>query len=121
MLESGSGSDVANLTSPGSGIFTSTPTYSSLVVGGVTVLTVNTYTGSLTAPIPAQVNITGNSNGTDVADLYDGTGSNAAVATGNQATLVRTLTLDSFRIVVQAFAVLAGDLTELLDVAPSTN
>ena len=38
--ESGSGTDMVNLSSPGSGTFTSTPTVGTLVVGSVTVFTV---------------------------------------------------------------------------------
>ena len=84
---SGDGSDVANLTSPGSGTFISTPTVSTLSLKGVTVLTVITSTddnGTYVA-VPSQVNITGGSY--DTAFLYDGPGSNSLVAAGNKAAL----------------------------------
>ncbi|HEV3343661.1 MAG TPA: hypothetical protein VG125_25035, partial [Pirellulales bacterium] len=87
VLESGAGTDVANLTSPGNGIFTETPTASTLVVGGVTVITVDTFfsnQGALVA-VPSTTNVTGSPG--DTADLYDSTGTNALVAQGNKATL----------------------------------
>jgi len=91
--ESGSGSDVANLTSPGNGTFTATPAVSTLVVSGITVVTVNTFVdmdGSLVA-VPSTVNIMGNADGSDTADLYDDAGANALVAEGNEATLTTAL------------------------------
>jgi hypothetical protein len=101
VLESGGGTDVANLTSPGGGTFTSMPTVSTLVVGSVTLITVNTFfsTGGSFLAVPSKVNITGNSNGSDTAYLYDAAGSNALVAEGNQATLttpVNTVTVTQF-------------------------
>ena len=87
VLESGSGTDVANLTSPGNGTFTETASASTLVVGGVTIITVNTFfnnNGTLAA-VPGKLNITGNAD--DTANLYDSTGTNALVAQGNKATL----------------------------------
>ena len=89
VLESGSGTDVANLTSPGNGTFTETATASTLVVGGVTMITVNTFfsnNGVLVA-VPSKVNVEGNSNGSDTAQLYDTAGTNALVAEGSNATL----------------------------------
>ncbi len=89
VLESGSGTDVANLTSPGNGTFTETASASTLSVAGVTVVTVNTFfsnNGTLAA-VPSKVNITGNANGSDTANLYDAAGTNALVAQGNKATL----------------------------------
>jgi choline dehydrogenase-like flavoprotein len=87
--ESGDGADVANLSSPGGGVFVSTPTVSTLAINGVTVITVMTLfsnNGTFQAA-PSQVNVTG--AGTDTAYLYDGTGSNSLVASGNTATLTR--------------------------------
>jgi hypothetical protein len=85
----GSGTDVANITSPGNGTFTETPTVSTLIVGSTTVLTVDTdfNNGSSFVAVPSKVNATGNANGTDTANLYDYTGTNALVAQGNNATL----------------------------------
>jgi hypothetical protein len=88
--ESGSGTDVANLTSPGNGTFTETPTASTLVVG-VSVITVNTFfnsSGTL-VPIASKVNATG--TGSDTANLYDESGSNALVAQTTQATLTTSV------------------------------
>jgi hypothetical protein len=101
VLESGAGTDVANLTSPGSGVFTETPTVSTLVVGAATVITVDTdfNNGSSFVAVPSKVNATGNSNGTDTANVYDDTGSNALVAQGNNATLttaVNTVSVTQF-------------------------
>ena len=62
-------------------------------MGGVTVITVNTFfnnNGTLVA-VPSKVNITGNANGSDTANLYDYAGSNALVAQGNKATLTTTV------------------------------
>jgi hypothetical protein len=87
VLESGGGTDVANLTSPGNGTFIETASASTLAVGGVTVVTVNTFfnnSGTLVA-VPSKVNITGGSS--DTANLYDSTGTNVLVAQGNKATL----------------------------------
>jgi hypothetical protein len=91
--ESGSGTDIATLNSPGGGTFTGTPTYSTLVVGGVTVFTVNTFTvsNSTNVPVPNQINMTGKGNGTDTANLYDGTGTNSLVASGSTATIKRDI------------------------------
>ena len=99
--ESGSGTDVANLTSPGSGTFTAMPTVSSLAVGGVSIITVNTYfsTGGQFVAVPSKVNITGNSNGSDTAFVYDAAGTNTLVAQGNTATLttpVNTVVVTQF-------------------------
>ena len=88
--ESGSGTDVADLTSPGSGTFTETATASTLVVGGIPLITVDTFfnnNGSLAA-VPSRIDITGSAAGTDTANLYDSPGSNSLSAAGNQATLV---------------------------------
>jgi hypothetical protein len=93
VLESGAGTDVANLTSPGAGTFTETATADTLAVGGVTVFTVNTFlnnNGTLVA-VPNKVNITGAANDSDTANLYDTTGTNALVAQGNKATLTTPL------------------------------
>ena len=94
VLESGAGTDVANLTSPGSGTFTETPTVSTLVVGAVTLFTVDTdfNNGSSFVAVPSKVNATGNANGTDTANVYDYTGNNALVAQGNKATLTMPVT-----------------------------
>ncbi len=100
-LESGGGTDVANLTSPGNGTFTETATASTLAVGGVTVITVDTFfnnNGTLVA-VPSKINATGNANGSDTANLYDTTGANALVAQGNKATLtmpVNTVAVTQF-------------------------
>ncbi len=97
--ESGSGTDVANLTSPGNGTFTAMPTVSSLAVGGVSIITVNTFfsTGTAFVAVPSKVNITGNTN--DTANLYDAAGANTLVAQGNKATLttpVNTVVVTQF-------------------------
>ncbi len=99
--ESGTGTDVANLNSPGDGTFVSEPTASTLAVGGVTVFTVFTSSedvitalGSSTTVFgatPAQVNLVGKGNGTDTAYLYDGAGSNSLVVQGSAARLSRAV------------------------------
>ncbi len=69
VFESGSGTDVANLTSPGNGSFFGTSTASTLTVGTSTI-TVNTYfvfSGQIVA-VPGQIVVTGKGNGTDTAD-----------------------------------------------------
>jgi hypothetical protein len=101
VMESGTGTDVANLTSPGNGVFNSTPTVSTLAVDGVTVFTVLTsFTNVITAggssttvfaAVPAVVNFIGASDGSDTANLYDGAGDNDVVAAGSDVTLTRAL------------------------------
>ncbi len=97
VLASGAGTDVINLNSPGSGTFTSTPTVSTLAVGSVTVFNVLTYTPVTTnnvttnVAIPSAINMIGKGNGTDVASLYDGAGTNSVLASGSTATLKRNL------------------------------
>lgn len=99
--ESGAGTDVANLTSPGSGTLNVAPTVSTLSVGGVTIFTVDTFfdnNGSFVA-VPSKLNVTGNVNGSDTANLNDAPGSNSLVAQGNTATLttsVNTVTVTQF-------------------------
>ncbi len=101
--ESGTGTDVANLTSPGYGVFISSPTVSTLAVNGVTVVTVITASfsnGSFQAA-PSQVNVTG--AGTDTAYLYDDPGSNQLVAAGSKATLTKavgTVSVSQFGLVL---------------------
>ena len=88
MFESGSGSDVANLTSPGRGSFYSLSTASILDVG-MSTITVNTFlvSGGETIAVPGQIVMTGNSNGTDTATVYDSAGTNSLNAVGSDATL----------------------------------
>ncbi len=89
VLESGTDTDVADLTSPGNGTFTETPTVSTLVVGGVTMITVDTFFNNNGSPVavPSNVNITGNRNGSDTANLYDSTGRNVLIAGATKALL----------------------------------
>jgi hypothetical protein len=101
VFESGSGSDVANLTSPGHGSLYSIATGSILVVGTSTI-TVNTYVvlSGETVAIPSQIVVTGNHDGTDSATVYDSTGDNALNASGSAATLstasMRSVTVNKF-------------------------
>ena len=64
VLESGSNTDVANLTSPGGGTLVEVPTVTTLVVGA-NMITVNTYTtsGSTIVPVPATINATARTTG----------------------------------------------------------
>ena len=70
VMESGTGTDVANLASPGNAIFTETASVSTLAVGGVTMFTVNSFYNNNNAivAVPSKLNIAGNA--TDTADLY---------------------------------------------------
>ncbi len=100
-FESGAGTDAANLTSPGNGQFVSTPTVSTLTVG-TSSITVNTYYANSSQAImavPSQVSATDSAGGTDTADLYDATGTNALVGQGSKATLttpISTVVVTSF-------------------------
>lgn len=87
VFESGSGTDVANLTSPGSGTFVETVTVSTLTVG-TSKITVNTYTqaGDELDGVPATVNVSGQSS--DVASLYDAPLVNTLTVGGSNAKLV---------------------------------
>jgi hypothetical protein len=88
VLESGAGTDVVNLTAPRNGTFTETASASTLAVGGVAVITINTYfvdEGILVA-VPSQINVTGDSSNT--AYLYDSPGANSLNVLGKTATLV---------------------------------
>jgi hypothetical protein len=92
VFESGSGKDVANLSSPGNGSFFGTSTAGTLTVG-TSKITVNTYfapSGQIVA-LPGQVNVIGAGNGTDVATIADSPGPNALVANNNTATLTTAL------------------------------
>jgi len=101
VFESGSGSDVANLTSPGHGTFYSIPTGSILNVGTSTI-TVNTYVvlSGETFAVPNQVVVNGKHDGTDLATVYDSTGTNVLNASGSTATLttasLRSVTINKF-------------------------
>jgi hypothetical protein len=100
VFESGSGSDVADLNSPGGGSYFGTPLASTLSVGGITI-TVNTYfvSNSQSAAIPGQIVLTGQGDGTDSATIEDSTGNNALVASGSTATLTTalgSLSIDKF-------------------------
>ena len=90
VFESGSGSDVANLTSPGGGSFFSTSAASTLSTGTSTI-TVNSYSVSdgPSVAIPSQIVVTG--SGTDSATIYDSSGNNALTASGSTATLTTAL------------------------------
>ena len=93
VFESGSGSDQANLTSPGSGTFVGTATVSTLNVGSSSI-TVDTYFSNSSTPItavPSRVTVTGASNGTDTASIYDAAGTNALTASGSNATLTNSI------------------------------
>ncbi len=93
VFESGAGTDVANLSSPGSGNFIGTSTVSTLTVGSSTI-TVNTYfenSNSQIVAVPSQVAVTGAGNGTDSASIYDAAGTNALVASGSTATLTTSI------------------------------
>ncbi len=93
VFESGSGTDVANLTSPGNGSFYSTDTADLLTVGSST-LTVNTYyipSDGQTTAVPGVIVVTGAGNGTDTADIYDSPGNNALSASNSTATLTTSL------------------------------
>jgi hypothetical protein len=92
VFESGSGSDKANLTSPGGGTFLGTSTVSTLTVGSSSI-TVDTYFSNSSTPItavPSQVTVTGASSG-DTASIYDAAGTNALTASGSNATLVSAI------------------------------
>jgi hypothetical protein len=99
VFESGSNTDVANLTSPGNGSFFGTSTADTLTVGS-SAITVNTYftnSSSQIVAVPSQVNVTG--NGTDTATIYDSPGTNALTASGSTATLATsydTITINQF-------------------------
>jgi hypothetical protein len=100
VFESGSGTDVANLTSSGGGSYYGTSTAGALTVG-TSVITVNSYaeSGGQISAVLAQINVTGAGNGTDTADIFDAPGSNALTASGSTATLtnsVGTRTIDKF-------------------------
>ena len=102
VFESGSGTDVANLTSPGNGKFVETSNVSTLTVG-TNVITVNTYVENSSqqmVAIPSQVVITGaGTSSSDTATLYDSTGSNALIVGGSKSTLstsLSTVTVDEF-------------------------
>ena len=100
VFESGTGTDVANLTSlpGGSSVFNSTPTVSTLAGDGM-VITVNTFgtiidfiAGSTPTIVPLPNQIVVNSVGSetetslgDTLNLYDGVGTNAIVASGSTA------------------------------------
>ena len=90
VFESGSGTDVADLTSPGNGSFLGTSTASTLTVGTSTI-TVNTYfvSSGQTVAIPGQIVVTGTGN--DLATIYDAPGNNALSANGSTATLTTSL------------------------------
>ena len=99
--ESGAGTDVANLTSPGGGTLNVTPTVSTLAIGSVTVITVNTFFSSNGAfvAVPSKLNATGNANGSDTANLNDAPGSNALTGQGDETTLttpVNTVVVTQF-------------------------
>jgi hypothetical protein len=93
VFESGAGSDVANLTSPGHGSFFGTPTASVLAIGTSTI-TVDTYftpSGGSPTAVPSAIVVTGNHDGTDQASISDEAGSNALVVGGSQAVLTTAL------------------------------
>ncbi len=92
VFESGSGTDVADLTSPGNGSYFGTSTASTLTVGTSTI-TVNTYfvSSGQTLAVPGQIAVTGAGNGTDSAAIYDSKGNNALSASGSTATLTTAL------------------------------
>ena len=92
VFESGAGTDVADLTSPGSGSFFGTSTASTLTVGASTI-TVNTYfvSSGQTLAVPSQIIVTGNHDGTDSASIEDAPGNNALTASGSTATLTTSL------------------------------
>ncbi len=98
VFESGSNTDVANLTSPGGGSFFGTSTAETLTMG-TSSITVNTYFSSngQLDPVPAQVAVTG--GGSDTADIYDSPGANALTGSGSTATLATsydTITINNF-------------------------
>src|SRR6185437_11464123 len=101
VFESGSNTDVANLTSPGGGSFFGTASASTLTVGTSTI-TVNAYfvnASSQIVTVPSQVVVTGKHDGTDIATIYDSPGTNALTASGSKATLstsLDTMTIDKF-------------------------
>ena len=88
VFESGSGTDMAALSSSGNGSFFATDTADALTVGG-NMITVNTYfiSNGQTLPVPAMVAVTGNHDGTDQATVYDVPGNNALTASNSTATL----------------------------------
>src|SRR5258708_27796753 len=65
------------------------PAVSTLVVNSVTVITINTFfsTGGSFVALPSMISITGNSDGSDTANLYDASGANTLVVKGHEATL----------------------------------
>jgi hypothetical protein len=100
VFESGSGTDKANLTSPGHGNFFGTSTASTLTVGTASIA-VNTYLvpNGLTTPVGGVIVVTGNHDGTDVASITDATGTNALVAGGSRAMLTTgfgSVTINNF-------------------------
>ena len=101
VFESGSGTDIANLTSPGGSSFFGTSTADTLGIG-TSNITVNTYfvnASSQIVAVPSQVNVTGNHDGTDQATIVDSPGSNALTASGSTAKLttsVDTITINKF-------------------------
>jgi hypothetical protein len=88
VFESGTGKDVANLTATGNSVLTTMPDSSILAIGGVTVITVDTYfnNNGTNVAVLARINATGTS--TDTANLYDSVGANSLVAKTNVVTLV---------------------------------
>jgi len=98
VFESGAGTDVADLTSPGNGSYFGTSTASTLSVGTSTIA-VNTYfvSSGQTEAVPGQIVVTGAGN--DTATIYDSPGNNALSASGSTATLTTSLgslTLNDF-------------------------
>jgi hypothetical protein len=93
VLESGEGTDIANLTATGNSVLTTAPTDSTLVVGGVTVVTVDTFADNngTYSGIAARIDATGTA--TDTANLYDSLGTNALVAQTTNAKLTNTAPL----------------------------
>jgi hypothetical protein len=90
VFESGAGTDVAELASPGNGSFFGSSTASTLSVG-TSSIAVNTYvvsSGQIVA-VPGQLTVTG--AGTDTATVYDASGNNALTASGSTATLTTSL------------------------------
>lgn len=89
VLESGSGSDVANLVSPGNGTFVGSSTVDTLSVGGTTI-TVDTnieQSDGRFTPAYSDVSVTGHHDGTDAATLSDLGTTNVLVAQNSTATL----------------------------------
>lgn len=90
VFESGSGTDDARITSPGSGTFVETPTVDTMVVGSTTI-TVNTYTvsGGAFVAVPAAVGAEGTSS--DTANVYDAPGTNTLTAASAGVTLQNSI------------------------------